>query len=1088
MKYVRVLWTSALVALLAGLPAAAGPDAPAARRRFVYAGDAHFAPFDTTDAAGGATGFNVELVRALARDAGVEIEIRLGAWNQARADLDAGRVDLVSLTYSDERVKVYQWLAQTWTVHQVVVFPAGRAGYPHDTSGLARETIAVQERSAVGELLFALPGPRPSLATVATQAEALRLLKRGIATGVGGNSLTLRTAAAQEGLYDLVELPLQAVPYGLMAKKGRDAELAWVATSMARLRQAGTVEALAERFLAVPTRAFTWADYAGFAVWLIGIVGAVLAGAALWNRSLRREVALRTEDLRQRGRILEAVAYCSGRFLAPGRWDERVPDALARLGQAVDVSRASIYRNETAADGTRLGSLWQEWVAPGVVPHAGNPSFQSVPWQAAGFGRWEALLAKGEPVVGVVGTQPEGATPLLQSTDARSVLLVPIFAEGRWWGHLGFGEARSDRVWSAVELETLRVAASILGAALERETVVEALRVSEKKFRNIFDFSPIGIWQAQPDGTIITANNASAQILGYQSGAEVVGLNSARDVFAHAGQRERIVEQYADQNQVANLEILLKRKDGTRFWAEGASHVVRDPAGRALYYESFVQDISARRSTEDALRSSEERYRLLFDGNPLPMFVYDLETLRLLAANEAAVRQYGYAREELLRLSLVDLTPQDEILERFLATRFDPRPDLVHVGLRQQLRKDGSTIEIDLTSLAISFAGRNARMALARDVTVERQAALDRERLQAVIERAAAEWQRTVDAVDTCVLVLDREWRVKRINRATRDLLGRDYAETLDVRIHELSPGEPWRTAARLVETVRSQGAQATAQAAEPGVGRTWDVTAYLAAETQVDEERTILVLRDITHLVALQASLRRSETMSAMGSLVAGVAHEVRNPLFSISATVDALESEMQGRQEYAEYTALLRGQVARLTQLTRDLLDFGKPPVLAPTPVHPREVLRRALRTCAPLARERGVTVADDLSAAVPPLAVDLSRMEQVFENLIANAIQHATRGGCVHVSARLAEGATRIELDVEDDGAGLAADEIPHVFEPFYSRRKGGTGLGLSIVQRIVEAHGGRVTAANRPTRGAVFTVSLPVGQAAAEASGG
>src|SRR5260370_23704087 len=161
------------------------------------------------------------------------------------------------------------------------------------------------------------------------------------------------------------------------------------------------------------------------------------------------------------------------------------------------------------------------------------------------------------------------------------------------------------------------------------------------------------------------------------------------------------------------------------------------------------------------------------------------------------------------------------------------------------------------------------------------------------------------------------------------------------------------------------------------------------------------------------------------------------------------------------------------------QDLLDYGKPTLLNPTAADPGEAIRRALNSCAALARERGVTLTESIMPEIPRLELDAGRMEQVFENLVANAIQHSPHGGRVRVAARL--GLARdapVEFTVEDEGTGIAEADIKHLFDPFFSRRQGGTGLGLSIVQRIVEAHGGRLFAANRPTGGAVFAVRLPL----------
>ena len=232
-----------------------------------------------------------------------------------------------------------------------------------------------------------------------------------------------------------------------------------------------------------------------------------------------------------------------------------------------------------------------------------------------------------------------------------------------------------------------------------------------------------------------------------------------------------------------------------------------------------------------------------------------------------------------------------------------------------------------------------------------------------------------------------------------------------------------------------------------------------------------------------MQEQLRNARVMEAMGSLVAGVAHEVRNPLFSISATVDAMEAELPAHSRFGEYAGHLRSQVGRLTRLMRDLLDYGKPALLRRGPAQLEDVVRRAARSCASLAGERGVRVEMDMASDLPALQIDGARMEEACANLIANALQHAPSGSVVRVGGRAEPDRSPpfVLLAVEDEGPGLPADDIARVFEPFYTRRPGGTGLGLSIVQRVVQAHGGEVSAGNRAQGGACFTVRLPSGPA-------
>jgi signal transduction histidine kinase len=229
-----------------------------------------------------------------------------------------------------------------------------------------------------------------------------------------------------------------------------------------------------------------------------------------------------------------------------------------------------------------------------------------------------------------------------------------------------------------------------------------------------------------------------------------------------------------------------------------------------------------------------------------------------------------------------------------------------------------------------------------------------------------------------------------------------------------------------------------------------------------------------------LQESLRRSETMAAMGSLVAGVSHEVRNPLFGISSTLDALEARLGPREETRRHLAILRGEVDRLSQLMRDLLNYGRPASAPRTHDEIASAIDEAIQLCSALTRATGVAIQRLAADGRAAIRMDRAAMVQVFRNVLENAIHHSPPGGAVTVETGVtcAEGRSWFHCAVRDAGPGFREGDLARVFEPFFTRRPGGTGLGLSIVQRIVDEHEGRVQAANGPAGGAVVTVSLPL----------
>jgi PAS domain S-box-containing protein len=239
---------------------------------------------------------------------------------------------------------------------------------------------------------------------------------------------------------------------------------------------------------------------------------------------------------------------------------------------------------------------------------------------------------------------------------------------------------------------------------------------------------------------------------------------------------------------------------------------------------------------------------------------------------------------------------------------------------------------------------------------------------------------------------------------------------------------------------------------------------------------RVIAVARDVTQRKELEEELRRSETMSAMGALVAGVAHEVRNPLFGITATIDAFEAEFGSGEGAAEYMTTLRNDVGRLSRLMHDLLEYGRPQTLEPHLQTLQPLIAETLRICAPRARERHIEIRQDIAPDLPEVSIDADRMLQVLKNVVENAIAFSREGGQpVEISARRDDG-TAVVIAVADHGPGFRTEDLPHVFKPFFTRRPGGSGLGLAIAQKIVTEHGGTISAANRPEGGAVIEIRL------------
>jgi len=345
-----------------------------------------------------------------------------------------------------------------------------------------------------------------------------------------------------------------------------------------------------------------------------------------------------------------------------------------------------------------------------------------------------------------------------------------------------------------------------------------------------------------------------------------------------------------------------------------------------------------------------------------------------------------------------------------------------------------------------------------------------------VVKRAAQAWRQTFDAVDFVLLTVDRHLVVQRVNRAAVNLLGGGFEDWIGRPLSDFPDRQPWRAIRTLLDDVFVDGRPLSGQIED---GAVWE---YACTGLPAASDVAVVWARDISPMAELRRAVARSEAMGAMGELLAGVAHEVRNPLFAITALLDAWSLKPQAQE--GPFLPALRREVTRMRQLMEELLEYGRPfnPSLVVRDL--QTVAMEAVSILSTPARDRGVAIHADVSGLVQ---MDAARMLRVFLNLVQNALDHSPAGTSVDVlSERFSDaGQPMVRITVRDRGPGFAEADLPRVFHPFFTRRPGGTGLGLPIVQRIVDEHGGTVSAGNHPGGGALIRVELPLATAAASA---
>ena len=486
------------------------------------------------------------------------------------------------------------------------------------------------------------------------------------------------------------------------------------------------------------------------------------------------------------------------------------------------------------------------------------------------------------------------------------------------------------------------------------------------------------------------------------------------------------------------------------------------------------------------LETMQARYRRLFDASPFFTIVVDRQTLRLLDANETAVRQYGWSREELLAMSSNDFYPPDDLpaviaaRERFMADPAHVVPPLRH------RKKDGTIIDVEQTVHPIAYRGRPALLVTANDVTA-------RNRVLKELRESEHKYQALVEALPVGILESTTDGRIVTANAAWRRMFGFGEDEDLsevDVQTLYAEPGD--RTA--VIEGLRTN---ATPPAAETVFrrrdGTLFPVERYLRTVRNAAGEIVALrgIVIDIAQRKSLEAQLQQALKMEAVGQLTGGIAHDFNNILMVMMANVDALEEEENLTASARRRVGHISTAIGRATDLTRSLLAFSRKLPLRPQSVDLNALvvtIGRLLRRTLGAQVEIESVLKDDLW----PVEVDRGQFENALVNLCLNARDAMPDGGRLLIetanvvldeqaSDRIAGAppGAYVRLSVTDTGTGIPPDALPRVFDPFFTTKEvgKGTGLGLSMVHGFITQSKGHIGIESALGRGTTVTIYLP-----------
>lgn len=349
-----------------------------------------------------------------------------------------------------------------------------------------------------------------------------------------------------------------------------------------------------------------------------------------------------------------------------------------------------------------------------------------------------------------------------------------------------------------------------------------------------------------------------------------------------------------------------------------------------------------------------------------------------------------------------------------------------------------------------------------------------------------------IDSVGDGVIVLDRSGCVILMNPVAEELAGVS---------RRISRGQPFSTLfrgdAQLVDMAEKCSSSGMSISDHENIvlkrgGRITPLSVTVSPLLLADGDRagTIVLLRDLTNIRELEEAVRKSDRLSALGTLAAGLAHEIKNPLGGIRGAAQLLEMELAEDDELRECTRVVIKEVQRVNRIVEELLDLSSPRSLNLVGVNLHKILAHIVFLQQQATEGKNIVFQRHLDPSIPAILADEGRVTQLFLNLVKNAVEAVGDFGVIEISSRIVseysmtqKGERRsrmVAIEVSDNGPGMPRDVLENLFTPFYTTKERGTGLGLAICQKIVAEHRGMIRVESQEAKGTTFTIMLPLVQ--------
>jgi PAS domain S-box-containing protein len=671
---------------------------------------------------------------------------------------------------------------------------------------------------------------------------------------------------------------------------------------------------------------------------------------------------------------------------------------------------------------------------------------------------------------------------LLTRRTARLVHAAEQLAAGNLSSRSGLkgGDelGRLGRAFDVMALEVAETQTRLRQDIAERARVQHQLENSEARLQQILNNATAVIYVKDTEGRLLFVNKQWERLFNIRQ-EDVIG-KIERETFP-----EEIAKEFRrndllvlERNAPMEFEETAPLGDGEHTYIS-IKFPLHDADGVAYAVCGISTDITERKRTNEALRASEASYRAIFDAAEDAFFVNDLETGAIVDANPKACAAFGFTRAELQGVNIGTLSSGEPPYTQVHAMELFARAvagEEIHIEWHAR-RKDGSLHWLEVFAKRVTIGGQDRVLVLARDMT-------DRIAAEVALRASEEQYRAMFDASIDGLALWNASGEIVDTNPALLRMYG--YSESEFSALPAGSRIGPCYHIdfLRAVASGKSVHVEVSEVRRD---GSALELEVHGIPMQYQGQPHVLTIARDITdkkrsaqELARQRDSLHQREKLAALGSLLAGVAHELNNPLSVVVARAVLLEE--QGDSATQAAATKIRTAAERCARIVRTFLAMARQQHPERGPVAINDVVSEALDIAAYAIRTSSIEVTLDLSKQIPKILADADQLHQVLLNLIINAqqsLQEQPAPRRLHVTSCYDSFVGVVCITVADNGPGIPEHLRARIFEPYFTTKPmgTGTGVGLTVSLGIVEAHGGTLTVACPEEGGAAFTILLP-----------